>query len=42
MISHKVLEMRENGAFCLAEMSDHMTLEWELTEMDTIPPFPHM
>ena len=34
-ISHKVREIWENGAFWLAEMSGHMTLEWDLTVMYT-------
>ena len=34
-ISHKVREIWENGTFWLAEMSGHMTLEWDLTEMYT-------
>ena len=33
MISHKVREIWDNGAFWLAEMSSHMTWEWHLSDL---------
>ena len=41
MISHKVREIWENGAFWLAETSGHITLEWDSTEMEMMPSFAH-